>query len=122
MDAAVGKEFNLATGRETRIGDLALMINKLIGNQAGVQSATRRKWDNKSRRLASITRAREVLGYDPKIPVEVGLRNTIAWFMQNWGRIEASASFGPGASSAVREMVVNQDYKSVQAQNAFAAD
>jgi len=121
MDAAVGKEFNLATGKETRIGDLAHMINRLVGNQAGVSCATRRKWDNKSRRLASIDRARQLLGYDPETPVEVGLRTTIAWFVENWDRIEASASFGPGMSSAVREMVVNQNEETVPLRNATAA-
>jgi len=122
MDAAVGKEFNLATGRETRIGDLAQMINRLVGNGAGVQSASRRKWDNKSRRLASIDRAREILGYNPTTPVEVGLRHTIAWFVENWAKIDGSASFGPGVSSAVREMVVNQDEKGTSERSAMAAD
>ena len=114
MEAAVGKEFNIATNRETRIGDLARMINTLVGNKAGVQFASRRKWDTHHRRLASIDRAKELLGYSPQTPLEVGLRHTIAWFEQNWDRIEASASFAPGMSSAVREMVVNQEEKNIQ--------
>jgi nucleoside-diphosphate-sugar epimerase len=113
MEAAIGKEFNLATSRETRIGDLAHTINRLVGNQAGVLSASRRKWDNKSRRLASIDRARKELGYNPRTPLEVGLRKTVSWFMENWDKIEAAASFAPGMSSAVREMVVPQDEKPV---------
>ena len=32
---------------------------------AGIPSASRRKWDNHSRRLASIDRARNLLGYNP---------------------------------------------------------
>jgi UDP-glucose 4-epimerase len=113
MEAAVGKEFNLATHRETSIGDLARTINKLVGNQAGLLSASRRKWDTHSRRLASIERAKELLGYNPQTPLEIGLQHTIAWFVENWSKIEAAASFGPGMSSAVREMVVNQDEKKV---------
>jgi len=35
------------------------------------------------------------------LPAE-GLAHTIDWFMQNWEKIEAGASFGPGMSSAVR--------------------
>jgi nucleoside-diphosphate-sugar epimerase len=122
MEAAIGKEFNLATNRETSIGDLARTINKLVGNQAGLLSASRRKWDNHSRRLASIDRAKELLGYNPQTPLEVGLRHTIAWFVENWHKIDASASFGPGMSSAVREMVVNQDDKSARNVNEIAAD
>jgi UDP-glucose 4-epimerase len=122
MEAAIGKEFNLATNRETTIGELARTINKLVGNQAGLLSASRRKWDNHSRRLASIDRAKELLGYNPQTPLEVGLRHTIAWFVENWDKIDASASFGPGMSSAVREMVVHQDEKSTPLGKEIAAD
>lgn len=106
IENAVGQEFNLASGREIRIMDLANMINELTGNTAGVRFVPRRKWDAKPRLLASIDRARELIGYQPKTPFEVGLQNTIRWFRENWDRIEASARFGPGASSAVREMKV----------------
>lgn len=105
FDRAVGQEFNLASGRETRIGDLARMINEAVGNRAGVRYAQRRRWDTKSRLLASIERARELIGYEPRTPFEVGLRETIAWFREHWEAIEASARFGPGVSSAVREVV-----------------
>ena len=109
MEAAIGKEFNLATNRETRIVDVAQAINRLVGNKAGIQSASRRKWDTHTRRLASIDRANELLGYNPQTPLEVGLQHTIKWFVENWDKIDGSASFAPGMSSAVREMVVDQE-------------
>ena len=34
---AVGQEFNLASGKETKIIDLANMINGLAGNKAGIK-------------------------------------------------------------------------------------
>lgn len=105
LDSAVGQEFNLASGVETRIGDLAEMINAATGNKAGIVMAGQRKWDTKSRLLASVDRARELIGYDPATPFETGLANTIQWFRDNWSLIEASARFGPGVSSAVREKV-----------------
>lgn len=105
MPSAIGQEFNLASGVETRIVDLAHMINKATGNAAGVQVADRRKWDTKSRLLASVDRARGLIGYNPSTPFEEGLKHTIKWFYDNWARIEASARFGPGISSAVREKV-----------------
>ena len=106
LKTAIGQEFNLASGRETKIIDLANMVNEATGNKAGVDFASRRKWDTKSRLLASIDRARELIGYEPKTPFEEGLKGTIQWFHDNWDKIEASAEFGPGASSAVREMVI----------------
>lgn len=105
LESAVGQEFNLASGAETRIGDLAEMINKATGNTAGVVMAGHRKWDTKSRLLACVDRARDLIGYDPSTPFEEGLKNTIQWFRDNWPLIEASARFGPGVSSAVREQV-----------------
>jgi UDP-glucose 4-epimerase len=104
MERAVGQEFNLASGVETRIIDLAQMINGATGNRAGIQFAQRRKWDTKSRLLASVDRAHELIGYTPSTSFEDGLQRTIQWFRDNWNRIEAAARFGPGASSAVREV------------------
>lgn len=103
-ESAVGQEFNLASGKETRIIDLARMINEATGNTAGIRLVQRRKWDTKSRLLASIDKARELIGYEPNTHFEEGLQNTIRWFQEHWERIEASVRFGPGMSSAVREM------------------
>ena len=103
-ESAIGQEFNLASGVETRIVDLASMINEATGNKAGIAFAQRRKWDTKSRLLASIDLARELIGYSPGTRFETGLQRTIQWFRDNWNRIEASARFGPGVSAAVREV------------------
>lgn len=106
FENAIGQEFNLASGKETRIIDLAEWINELAGNEAGVKYAQRRKWDTKDRLLASIDKARGLIGYEPHTTFEEGLQRTIEWFRKHWEKIEASARFGPGASSAVREMAV----------------
>ena len=102
-ERAVGQEFNLASGRETKIIDLANMINEITGNKAGIKFVSRRKWDTKSRLLASVDKAKELVGYEPKTPFEEGLKKTIQWFRDNWDNIERSARFEPGVSSAVRD-------------------
>jgi UDP-glucose 4-epimerase len=104
MDSAIGEEFNLASGVETRIIDLAEQINGILGNRAGIQFAEKRKWDTKSRLLASVEKARNLIGYNPNTTFDTGLDATIQWFAANWDRIEEAARFGPGVSSAVREM------------------
>jgi UDP-glucose 4-epimerase len=101
--SAIGQEFNLASEREIRILDLAGMVNKEIGNKAGVKHVSRRKWDTKSRLLASVDRARKLIGYEPRMNFEGGLRITIEWFKNNLENIEKCASFVPGMSSAVRD-------------------
>jgi UDP-glucose 4-epimerase len=101
---AIGEEFNLASGRETQIVDLANMINEATGNKAGIKWAQRRKWDTKSRLRASVDKARSLIGYTPDTAFEQGLDNTVRWIRDNFDRIDAAATFGPGQSSAVREM------------------
>ena len=104
MKSAIGQEFNLASGSETRIIDLARMVNVATGSSAGVRYVSRRKWDTKSRLLASVDRARELIGYEPDTDFESGLELTVQWFRENWERISESASFAPGASAAVRQV------------------
>ena len=79
------------------------MINKLTGNKAGIEFVGRRKWDTKSRLLASTEKARKLIGYEPKMDFEEGIMRTIKWFEDHWELIEESAGFGPGVSSAVRD-------------------
>ena len=101
-ERAIGAEMNIASGVETEILDLAERINEATGNKAGIAFAQKRKWDTKSRLLASIDRARDLLGYDPQVHFDEGLEKTIRWFRDNWDRIDQSAEFPPGMSSAVR--------------------
>lgn len=102
-EAAIGQEFNLASGKETRIIDLANMVNEAVGNESGINLIPKRKWDTKSRLLASVDRAKKLINYEPKTEFREGLMTTIQWFRDNWDYIEKSASFGPGVSSAVRD-------------------
>jgi nucleoside-diphosphate-sugar epimerase len=101
-EKAIGQEMNIASAKEIEILDLANRIDQLTGNKAPIKFTDRRKWDTKSRLLASIDRARELIGYEPKTTFDEGLRNTIQWFKKNWEKIEASAEFPPGMSSAVK--------------------
>jgi len=87
---AVGEAFNLGTEREIRIGDLAEWINEITGNKAGIVFKERRDWDKKNRLLASIEKARKVLGYSPSMDFKEGLKQVNAWFIENWENIQAS--------------------------------
>jgi len=89
-EAAVGEAFNLATGREIRIRDLAEWINDMTGNCAGIVFKERRDWDKKTRLLASIDKAKKLLGYAPSMDFKEGLSNVYAWFKENRENICAS--------------------------------
>jgi nucleoside-diphosphate-sugar epimerase len=108
IEGAVGNEMNIASGVETNILQMAERINELTGNKAGIVKVEPRKWDTKKRLLASIDRAREILGYEPKTDFEAGLNATIQWFKDNWDNIRRDAEFPPGISSAAFGITVNK--------------
>jgi UDP-glucose 4-epimerase len=108
VEAAIGQEMNIAAGREIEIVEMAEMVNQIVGNTAGIVYTDRRKWDTKSRLLASVDRAREVLGYNPGTNFSDGLLATKRWFEANWDNILRDSEFPPGMSSAVRHYVLGQ--------------
>lgn len=93
MDAAIGEAMNLASGKETVIIEMANMVNEITGNAAGIKHIPRRRWDTKDRLLASVDKARGVIGYDPKMEFRKGLERTVEWFRANWEDIERDARF-----------------------------
>lgn len=108
FEKAIGQEMNLASGREIKILEMAGKVNELTGNKAGIRRVERRVWDTKKRLLASIDRARDLLGYNPQMEFDLGLQKTVAWFKTNWSQIQKDAEFPPGMSSAARGVVSKQ--------------
>jgi nucleoside-diphosphate-sugar epimerase len=90
---AVGEAFNLATGREIRIMDLAKWVNEIAGNDMGINFKERRNWDKKNRLLGSVEKAKKILGYEPRMDFKRGLKRTHEWFISSWPSIQASAEF-----------------------------
>lgn len=90
---AIGDAFNLASETETRVIDLAGMINEITGNTSGVEYIPRRDWDKITLRRASIEKATRILGYKPGMKMEQGLKRVYDWFAENRDDIEASARF-----------------------------
>lgn len=79
-DAAIGRTYNIASGVETRIASLAEEINRIAGNTAGIEFQARRHWDGVLRRSASIEKAAGAFGYQPRVSLRQGLRETWRWF------------------------------------------
>jgi len=84
--------FNLGTGRQTKIRDLAELIIEATGSKSRIEYVARRSWDKSLHREADITRARTVLGLRPEVTVPQGIERTVAWFRENRGRIAESAA------------------------------
>jgi nucleoside-diphosphate-sugar epimerase len=92
-EKAIGEAFNLGASKEQRVIDMANAVNRLTGNDAGIQYKERRDWDVKTRLLSCITKAEKTLGYKPTMKFEVGLKETHRWFIENWDNIRKSAEF-----------------------------
>ena len=90
---AVGGAFNLASETETKVIDIANMVNELVGNDKGVEFIARRDWDKITRRRASIEKAGKVLGYQPKMEMKSGIKRVYDWIMENRDQVEESAKF-----------------------------
>lgn len=93
MPGAVGEAFNLASETETKVTDIANMVNEVAGNNGGTKLVPRRDWDKITRRKASIEKASRILGYKPKTEIRHGIKKVHGWMMKNRDKIETSARF-----------------------------
>ncbi len=71
---------NLGSPYEVSILELAHLINRLTGNRAGIVFQDKRIPGDPQMRRPDISKAERVLGWRPKVSLEEGLRETIAWF------------------------------------------
>jgi GDP-L-fucose synthase len=70
---------NVGTGRETKIADLAAMIQRITGYDGKVVWDTSRP-DGQPTRYLDVSRARELMGFEAEVPLEEGLRRTVESF------------------------------------------
>lgn len=77
---AEGTMFNLGTGIETSINELARLIGLLMNSDLKPVHVDRRDIDNIRRRVLNIERIRTRLRWLPQIGMEEGLRRTLSWF------------------------------------------
>ncbi|MCX6776222.1 MAG: GDP-mannose 4,6-dehydratase [Candidatus Micrarchaeota archaeon] len=82
---AVGEIINIGTNVETPIVELAGRIIDLSGEKMKPEFITHEKFYGKSyedirRRVPDISKAKKLLGWEPRVDFEDGLRRTIAWY------------------------------------------
>jgi dTDP-glucose 4,6-dehydratase len=81
-DNVLGEEINLGNDNTIRIGDLAEKIFNMMGKTPKVVSDSQRIRPDKSevmRLWASNQKAKEMIGWEPHVSLEEGLRLTINW-------------------------------------------
>jgi len=77
-----GQVVNLGHDRECSLIDLAELIKRLTGTGSSIVFRPLPE-DDPKRRRPDLTRARRLLGYEPRIPLEEGLGRTIAWCIES---------------------------------------
>ncbi|MBF0614621.1 MAG: NAD-dependent epimerase/dehydratase family protein [Magnetococcales bacterium] len=82
-DTAPAEVFNLASGRGTRILDLAEEMFRVCGCEPKLEFRPRRSWDQVTRRVGIIDKAVRQLHYEPTTLLSDGLRMTHRWFLEH---------------------------------------
>jgi UDP-glucose 4-epimerase len=84
-----GNVYNLASGVETSILELATLVNQMADNTAPMEFLPRRTWDHSVKRFGSTEKAMRCLGFNAHISLEDGIRRTLDWTRRNLQTIEA---------------------------------
>ena len=82
FEAAKNETINLAFGEATSIMQLAEVIKNLLGSQSEIRVEKNRPGEV-VQYIADISKAKKLLGYDPKTPFEEGIKMTVGWYKSN---------------------------------------
>ncbi|GGU03689.1 NAD-dependent epimerase/dehydratase family protein [Actinomadura citrea] len=83
-ETADGQCFNVGSDRETSVGDAVRLVTRLAGAEfapirVSTDSALGSAYEDIPRRVPDVGKARELLGWRSRTPLQAGLARTIAW-------------------------------------------
>lgn len=84
-----GEAYNLASGTETTILELATIINEVSGSSAELEMRPARDWDRSGRRFGSTDKCRKQLGFTAEVGIREGIGRTVEWTRENTRLIES---------------------------------
>ena len=99
-----GDVYNLASGAETSIRQLAETIDRMVGTDVGVELLPARDWDRSGHRFGSTEKARRELGFEARVPLDDGLARTIDWMREHLPLIDACVQRHARHMSLPREL------------------
>jgi UDP-glucuronate decarboxylase len=88
---------NLGNPEEYSVKDFAEYIKNITKSDSGIIFLPKSQ-DDPSQRRPDISTAKEQLGWQPKVPVEQGLKKTIQYFQKVLDEAGEIVPTGPGAS------------------------
>jgi len=77
-EQSAGQVFNLGGGEEVNVNEVLAMLEELSGQKARIEHGPQRPGDQR-RTVANISKARDVLGYNPQTRIIDGLAAQLAW-------------------------------------------
>lgn len=80
---STGMVFNIGTGIETSINELANKIIQITGSRSPIRYVDKRDIDNIRRRVINIENIRRILRFIPQYTLEKGLKKTYEWLLQS---------------------------------------
>lgn len=88
---ATDEVFNVASGRETSLIELAETLARAMGSDAKPEHGPARKINAVTRRLADISKARDTLGFEAEISLEQGLSDLVEWWQEERAAMAVAA-------------------------------
>jgi dTDP-glucose 4,6-dehydratase len=85
---------NIGNPKEYLVREVAELILRLSGSSSGLVHKPLPE-DDPKRRCPDITRARETLGWEPRVPTEEGLASTLNWFAGRWDGLGTASEVLP---------------------------
>ena len=89
--------FNVASGVETSLNDLAGALLRAMGSEMTPQYGPERSVNPVPRRLADTSKAERMLDFRARVPLDEGLRRLVTWWRRERGQHAEWAALGNGS-------------------------
>jgi UDP-glucose 4-epimerase len=80
--------FNVASGTETSLKELATKLLRIMGSNLDVEHAAERKVNPVPRRLADTSKAARLLGFRAEVNMDEGLRTLVDWWQRERAAVQ----------------------------------
>lgn len=74
-----GKIINIGSGKEVSVIEIVKLIMELTGCRKKILYGENRPGDVR-RHLASVSLAKQILNFEPKVSFDIGIKNTVRWY------------------------------------------
>lgn len=105
LDRPAGYQiYNLGNGSPVQLSSFIKLVEESVGIPAKIRMYPKQPGDV-PRTCANVTKAREMLGYAPKVSLADGIRTTVAWYRDRAGL--TSTAHASSAATAAATPVIN---------------